>query len=325
MRACSRSRRNVGEPASASAIHSLANVPSWISSRIRRISARTSVSIDPRAARVVAVLGGVGDRVAHPRQAALVHQVDDQLQLVQALEVRDLRLVAGLDERLEPGLDQRRGAAAEHRLLAEEVGLGLFLERGLDARRRARRRCRPRRRARAPGPCPVASWCTAISAGVPMPCSYVRRTRWPGPFGAIIVTSTSSGGAIVPKWMLNPCANISMLPASRFGAMSSAYAFACAVSGRTHHHDVGLARRRRRCPGPAGRRPRRPSRDDEPGPQADADVEAGVLQVQRVRVALAAEPEDRDLLPLQGARGPRPSRSRSWPSSSSSFLVRRRD
>ena len=80
---------------------------------------------------------------------------------------------------------------------------------------------------------PVASWCTAISAGVPMPCSYVRRTRWPGPFGAIIVTSTPSGGAIVPKWMLNPCANISMLPASRFGPMSSAYAFDCAVSGRT--------------------------------------------------------------------------------------------
>ena len=43
VRAWSRSRRKVVNPPSASAIHSLANVPSWISSRIRRISARTSV------------------------------------------------------------------------------------------------------------------------------------------------------------------------------------------------------------------------------------------------------------------------------------------
>ena len=44
------------------------------------------------------------------------------------LEVRELRLVAGLDERLERHLDERRGAAAEHGLLAEQVGLGLLGE-----------------------------------------------------------------------------------------------------------------------------------------------------------------------------------------------------
>ena len=65
------------------------------------------VGDDARAGDVVAPLGGLGDRPAHLLQAALVHQVDDQLQLVQALEVRDLRLVAGLDQRLEAGLDQR--------------------------------------------------------------------------------------------------------------------------------------------------------------------------------------------------------------------------
>jgi len=54
------------------------------------------------------------------------------------------------------------------------------------------------------------------------PCSYVRLTRWPGPFGAIIVTSTSSGGTTVPKCTENPCANISMSPADRFGATASA-------------------------------------------------------------------------------------------------------
>ena len=63
---------------------------------------------DPRARGDVAVLGGVGDRVAHARDALLVHEVDDQLQLVQALEVRRLGLVARLDERLEAGLHERR-------------------------------------------------------------------------------------------------------------------------------------------------------------------------------------------------------------------------
>ena len=51
---------------------------------------------------------------------------------MQALEVGDLRLVAGLDERLETGFDERADAAAEDRLLAEEVGFGLLRKSGLD-------------------------------------------------------------------------------------------------------------------------------------------------------------------------------------------------
>ena len=39
---------------------------------------------------------------------------------------------AGPDERVEPGLDQLGDAAAEHGLLAEQVGLGLLGERGLE-------------------------------------------------------------------------------------------------------------------------------------------------------------------------------------------------
>jgi hypothetical protein len=78
------------------------------------------------------VLRGVAHRVTHVVEAALVHQVDDQLQLVHALEVGDLRLVARLDEGLEPGLDERADAAAQHGLLAEQVGLGLLGERRLD-------------------------------------------------------------------------------------------------------------------------------------------------------------------------------------------------
>src|SRR5438552_3628286 len=65
------------------------------------LHARTRVGVDDAgAARVVAVLGGVGDRVPHARHAVLVHEVDDELHLVEALEVGHLRLVAGVDQRL---------------------------------------------------------------------------------------------------------------------------------------------------------------------------------------------------------------------------------
>ena len=61
---------------------------------------------------------------------------------MQALEVGDLGLVSGVDQRLEAGLDERADAAAEHGLLAEEVRLRLFLERRHE-HARARRADRP--------------------------------------------------------------------------------------------------------------------------------------------------------------------------------------
>ena len=51
---------------------------------------------------------------------------------MEALEVGHLGLVAGLDQGLEARLDEGAGAAAEDGLLAEEVGLGLLLEGGLE-------------------------------------------------------------------------------------------------------------------------------------------------------------------------------------------------
>ena len=54
------------------------------------------------------------------------------------LEVRELGLVAGLVSVSNPALTSDADAAAEHRLLAEEIGLRLLRERGLeDARARA--------------------------------------------------------------------------------------------------------------------------------------------------------------------------------------------
>ena len=87
---------------------------------------------DARAGDVVAPLGGVGDGVAHVLEAAAVHEVDDELELVEDFEVGELGLVAGFDEGFEACLDEGGGAAAEDGLLAEEVGFGLFGEGGLE-------------------------------------------------------------------------------------------------------------------------------------------------------------------------------------------------
>ena len=128
-----RSASNRGRPVSFSAIHALGERARSGSRRGSSSSrARVASSTTRGPADVVAVLGGVADRVAHVVEAAAVHEIDDQLQLVQALEVGDLRLIAGLDQRLEAGLDQRADAAAQDRLLAEEIGLGLLGERRLE-------------------------------------------------------------------------------------------------------------------------------------------------------------------------------------------------
>src|SRR5690606_37629775 len=81
---------------------------------------------------VFAELGVVGDRVIHVGDAALVDQVDDQLELVEALEIGHFGRVAGFHQGVEAGLDQLDGAAAQHGLLAEQVGFGFFTEVGLD-------------------------------------------------------------------------------------------------------------------------------------------------------------------------------------------------
>ena len=87
---------------------------------------------DAWAGYVVAPLGGVGDGVAHVLEAAAVHEVDDELELVEDLEVGEFGLVAGFGEGLEACLDEGAGASAEDGLFAEEVGLGLLGEGGFE-------------------------------------------------------------------------------------------------------------------------------------------------------------------------------------------------
>src|SRR5438477_11081503 len=57
---------------------------------------------------------------------------------MQALKVSNFGRVAGLDQRLESLLDQRSQPAAQHRLLAEQIALSLFLERSLQHARTSR-------------------------------------------------------------------------------------------------------------------------------------------------------------------------------------------
>ncbi len=81
---------------------------------------------------VVAPLRRIGDGVAHVGQAAAIDEIDDQLELVEHFEVGALGLIAGFDEGFIASLDQRADAAAEHSLLAEEIGLRFFLECGFE-------------------------------------------------------------------------------------------------------------------------------------------------------------------------------------------------
>src|SRR5690606_24291082 len=74
---------------------------------------------------VVTPLSRVAHAVAHPLDTAGVDQVDDQLHLMQALEIRQLRRVTRLGQRVESRLDQRAQTPAQHRLLTEEIRLRL--------------------------------------------------------------------------------------------------------------------------------------------------------------------------------------------------------
>ena len=84
---------------------------------------------DLRPDRHVAPLGRFGNRETHTADARFIHQINNQFQLVQALEIGHLRLVPGFDQRFVPGQNQRARATAQHRLFAEQVGFGLFFER----------------------------------------------------------------------------------------------------------------------------------------------------------------------------------------------------
>src|SRR5665213_646782 len=87
---------------------------------------------DARSACVIAVLGGIRNREAHVIEAALVDQIDNQLQFMQTFKIGDLGSIPGIDQRLEAGANQFRRAAAEDSLLAEQIAFGFFAERSFE-------------------------------------------------------------------------------------------------------------------------------------------------------------------------------------------------
>src|SRR5260370_26313993 len=56
---------------------------------------------DSRSGGIVALLGGVAHGIAHIAEAAAINQIDDVFQFVEALEISDFALIAGLDQCLE--------------------------------------------------------------------------------------------------------------------------------------------------------------------------------------------------------------------------------
>ena len=162
---------------------------------------------------VIAVLSGIGDGVTHLGKAALVDQVNDQLHLVDALEVSVLRRVASLDQGLEASRHQlgRRRRTGQHCSPNRSVSVSV-LKVDLEDASSGRRRYRQRKPAPMSIALPEASCYTQTRSGTPWPSTYWERTVWPGPFGAIMITSTSAGGTICLKWMLKPCAKASTLP-----------------------------------------------------------------------------------------------------------------
>ena len=63
---------------------------------------------------------------------------------------------------------------------------------------------------------------------------YTLLTKWPGPLGATIITSTYSGGVIYPKCILNPWANANVCPSLKLSFMLSAYTTLWTSSGNKH-------------------------------------------------------------------------------------------
>jgi hypothetical protein len=126
------------------------------------------------------------------REAALADQVDDQLQLVQALVVRDLGLVAGLDERLEAG---RISSVTPPQSTACSPKRSL----SVSSRRSSRSRPRAARRSAAVGERELERLAARVlrdrdERRRAEPSVKRRRTTVPGPFGATMITSWPAGG-----------------------------------------------------------------------------------------------------------------------------------
>ena len=160
---------------------------------------------------------------------------------------------------------------------------------------------------------PVASCSTATSTGTPRPSTNSRRTRWPGPLGATMQTSTPSAGLDVAEADVEAVAEEQRVARHQVrGRSASAYTCRCTWSGAsimiTSASSQASAGETTRSPCVLGLRPAGAALG-----QADPHVHAGVAQAQRVRVPLAAVADDGDLAPPGSRTGRRRRRRTSRP------------
>src|SRR6185436_12472253 len=208
----------------------------------------------------------------------------------------------GSREGLEAGLDQRRHAAAQHGLLAEQVGLGLLAERGLEnagARAAERRRVRQRERVGAAARRGVHREQRGRAAALLVGLAHAVTGRL-GRDQRDVDPRGRRDRAVVDVEAVREQERLSVALAATLAELRTD-----AVApdrrlrgvGREHHQHVAprgdLAARPDGQPGALrGRDPLRARRE------ADAHVDAGVAQVERVGVALRAVADDGYLLVL---------------------------
>ena len=203
-----------------SRIHSRANWPVRISVRIFFISARVCSLMIRGPRSVIAELGRVRDAVSHVVEPSLVHQVHNQLQLVQAFKIGTLGLIAGLGQRLERHLHAAHSRRRKARLAPRRGRSPSPRQTSSAARPRACRRSpwhTP-----APAPCrPACRFRGRDQAGHASSFDELAADQVPRSLGRDrAAQSTPSGGTTCPKWMLNPWEHSNRSPGRRCGLIS---------------------------------------------------------------------------------------------------------
>ena len=213
-----------------------------------------------------------------------------------ALEVCELGRIPGLNQGLKAGLHQLHQAAAKHGLLAEQVFLGLFLEGGLDDAGAGA----------ADAPCVRKRNVPGVASGVLVHADQVGHARAFGVLAAHYVTRALGGAhddvdvlgrRYVAVVDVEAVGEGQRVPRLEVRGDELLVHLGLELVGNQDHDEVGLFR----SGGHVGHlEPRLLGGLDGLGPlaQPDAHVASGVLQVQRMGVALASVADDGDLLVL---------------------------
>ena len=265
------------------------------------LHARLGIGVDdPGAAHEITVLGGIRNRVPHIGNAILIDEINDELDLVNALEIRHLRRIARLHQGFETRLHERCQAAAKNRLLAEEIRLGLLLEGGLDDARTAA----------ADGARIGQTHLQRISTRI-----LVNRHQTGNPPTRLVVVPHRVAGALGrhhedvhvlgrrdgTEMKIETMGHREVVPRLELGRNLFGVDIRRQFVRQGQHQDIGLARRlAHRRHGESGPFSLGPTRRVLAQPHHHVD--AGVVQVLGVGMALAPVTDDRHLLALEAAQ-----------------------